>query len=459
MSRLRLQFVAAAIFALTWIQLSRLEPQKDSGVLPTDPPTPYLHYAATGDSRGRVLVVHGLDASKEPCEFISAALADGGFEVFAIDLPGHGDSRVPFSTQLAQQAIRSTRTALGDTTVVLGHSLGAGLLLDLAATDTFSTLVLLSPPPIAISEIHAGRVLIATGDIDIPRIQSFVPIATDIGGPHVESWLLPWGAHSSPIFNPRFVERIVDWLGGDGARTKTGSRIVLFVLMFGAAVVFGAGFLPKRPFETHPGSTSTILVYYVAAGSIALFALRLFNPFRWLHLFATDYLIAFVFLAGITLSIAALSGRRSFATLHRWHIGLLAAVFFIAIPGLAVSSRVLHLTLSGDRWWRFPCVAVASLPLFLSDELLIRRIGPRWKSEGVAVLTRILLVLFMITGTLTLNRESAFLLLILPLVAFFWIILWIAAGIVHRHTQSAMAAALFAALVQGWAFAALFVTI
>jgi hypothetical protein len=65
----------------------------------------------------------------------------------------------------------------------------------------------------------------------------------------------------------------------------------------------------------------------------------------------------------------------------------------------------------------------------------------------------------MITGTLTLNRESAFLLLILPLVAFFWIILWIAAGIVHRHTQSAMAAALFAALVQGWAFAALFVTI
>src|SRR4029079_10542161 len=106
---------------------------------------------------------------------------------------------------------------------------------------------------------------------------------------------------------------------GDWGRTKTGSAIVLFVLMFGAAVVFGAGFLPKRPFETHPGSTSTILVYYVAAGSIALFALKLFNPFRWLHLFATDSLIAFVFLAGIALSIAALSGRKSFATLHRWH--------------------------------------------------------------------------------------------------------------------------------------------
>ena len=37
--------------------------------------------------------------------------------------------------------------------------------------------------------------------------------------------------------------------------------------------------------------------------------------------------------------------------------------------------------------------------------------------------------------------------------------LWFATGIVHRHTQSPYAAALFAALVQGWAFAAWFVTI
>jgi hypothetical protein len=64
-----------------------------------------------------------------------------------------------------------------------------------------------------------------------------------------------------------------------------------------------------------------------------------------------------------------------------------------------------------------------------------------------------------LTGVLTLNRESAFLLLIVPLITVFWIALWFAAGIVHRHTQSGLAAAVFAALVQGWAFAALFVRI
>ena len=77
----------------------------------------------------------------------------------------------------------------------------------------------------------------------------------------------------------------------------------------------------------------------------------------------------------------------------------------------------------------------------------------------VAILTRGILLALILTGVLTLNRESDFLVLIVPLIAIFWIGLWFAAGIVHRYTQSPIAAALFAATVQGWAFAAWFVTI
>jgi len=65
----------------------------------------------------------------------------------------------------------------------------------------------------------------------------------------------------------------------------------------------------------------------------------------------------------------------------------------------------------------------------------------------------------MLTGVLTLQRESAFLLMLLPLVALFWMALWVTAGFVHRRTQNAVAAAVFAALVQGWVFAALFVSV
>jgi hypothetical protein len=49
--------------------------------------------------------------------------------------------------------------------------------------------------------------------------------------------------------------------------------------------------------------------------------------------------------------------------------------------------------------------------------------------------------------------------MIVPLIGIFWIALWFASGVVYRHTQDPLATALFAAIVQGWAFAAWFVTI
>ena len=64
---------------------------------------------------------------------------------------------------------------------------------------------------------------------------------------------------------------------------------------------------------------------------------------------------------------------------------------------------------------------------------------------------------FLTTGALPLNRGEAFLFLIARLMVFFWIALRFGAHVVHRHTQDPFAAALFAALVQGWAFAAWFV--
>ena len=140
-------------------------------------------------------------------------------------------------------------------------------------------------------------------------------------------------------------------------------------------------------------------------------------------------------------------------------MALSAAAYVIVVLGFIVSSNIVHISLSADRWWRFPCIAAASLPLFLSDELIIRPLHPRWKSIVVALLTRGLLLAFLLVGVLILNREHAFLFLIAPLITVFWIGLWFASGVVHRRAQNAFATALFAALVQGWAFAAWFVTI
>jgi len=459
-----LPLLSTAVFVLAWTQSAALAPQQESGVLPIDPPTPYIHYFGATSPVGRVLVVHGLNAAKETSQIISAALADGGFEVYAIDLPGHGDSNTAFHTAVAQKAIRNATIHL-DPQAVVAHSMGAGLLLDLAATEPFSTIVLLSPPPVAISEIHAERALIVTGEMDVPRIRSFAPIAADIGESKAEVWLIPWAAHSAPIFSPIYVRRIVDWLGGDGSKTRTTARLFWVVIMFVASLSLGMSLLRGQPVQPGARPATTILALYVVACCVALFTLTLINPFRWLRLFATDYLLGFLLLAGLVLAGVVFGDLRARLRLGAssafggLYIAFLSAAFVIAVPGMLAVSHLLHLSLPAGHWWRFPVIAMFGLPLFLADELMVRKLPTRWKPHAVALLTRGLLVVFMLTGVLTLNRESAFLLMLLPLVALFWMALWVTAGFVHRRTQNAVAAAVFAALVQGWVFASLFVSV
>src|SRR5206468_1627878 len=171
----------------------------------------------------------------------------------------------------------------------------------------------------------------------------------------------------------------------------------------------------------------------------------------------TDYLVSFLLLTGLVL---LLQHRK---TPHLNAIATLkapaAAAFVILVFGFIGGSHVLHVALSNRRWWRFPWMTIAALPLFLFDELTIRTIYPRWKSLGVALITRVLLWAFVVAGVLLLNRDDAFLVLIAHMIALFWIALWLATDVVHRNTQDPLAAAVFAALVQGWAFAAWFVTI
>jgi hypothetical protein len=229
--------------------------------------------------------------------------------------------------------------------------------------------------------------------------------------------------------------------------------------MFAAALVFGITLLPGRGVERIDVSAGSVCARFVVACTVALFVLRLVRPFAWLRLFSTDYQIGFLFIAGLVFVLAGIREASANARLSSFLIAILSAAFMIAIPGLLIASKLAHVSVSGDRWWRLPFMVLAGLPLFYGDEVLVRRLRWGWKSAGVGLITRLLLFLLIVTGVLTLNSENAFLLMILPILLIFWIGLWFATGVVHRHTESPIAAALFAALVQGWVFAAFFVTI
>jgi hypothetical protein len=404
-------------------------------------------------------------------QIFSSALAEGGFEVYIIDLPGHGDSPEGFSATVAAKALDNALTYLGNETAVVGHSLGAGLLLDLATRRRFEKMVLLSPPPTAISKIEVDRLLVVTGDWDMPRINAFVPTLKALGGSNVVWRRLPWAAHSSAAFYPQQITETVQWLGGSVERIRTASRLVWLGILLasstglGICLLPGSAILPRRTVLKH------VLLLYVAAGWAGIIVLKWFVVMDWIRLFATDYLVSFLLMTGLILYLTAagfhISNLRSGPRDEHSHrgspqtrnlIALAAAAYTIVVIGIIGGSQLFHLTLSNGRWWRFFFIVAAGFPLFLMDEVLLRPTYPRWKAAAVGVLTRLLLGAFVTIGVLMFNPQKAFLVLIIHLVVLFWMLLWFAAELVHRNTQSATAAALFAATVQGWVFAAFFVT-
>jgi hypothetical protein len=432
---------------------SRLSGVRRFGSFNTDPPSPYLHYLPQGKELGQILVVHGLDANKEIMNLLCLALSDAGFNVYSMDMPGHGDSKVGFNAILARQAVAAALDNLGPNTIVIGHSLGGALLLDLGNERPFGTMVLLSPAPTPVDQIRTERLLVLTGQFDLPKIQEFVPQLRTANS-RIDLRTIPWSGHGGYIFQPEPIREIVIWLGGDPSTLHTWRRILLLLLEIVCAVSIAVLSLQGKPVAPEQTFIPARIATYIACCTLAYLISGVVIVLNGLRLFSTDYLISFVLLMGITLSPACF--RKFPRTFSQIPVSLFAAACVLA-AAVFVGSELIHLMLSGGRWWRFAAITVAVLPLSFADEVLLRPIRPWWKAAGVVALTRILMAAFIVTGVLTLNRGSAFLVLIIHFVVLFWIALWFAGELFRRRTQDALATAVFTALVQAWLFAAMFV--
>ena len=461
--RLLVGVVSAALFVLGFYETAMLQPGREKGLLPTDPPTPYIHYFSGIEPHRRALVVHGLDSNKEFMQIFCSALADDGLEVYAVDLPGHGDSTAAFNGVLARSTLEQAVSYLNPD-IAVGHSMGAALLIDLAHDVKFRTLILMSPVPTQVNGLEFEHTLVTTEGWDIPAVNTFAP---QLEG--VDLRKFEWGMHSSALVYPSQIREIVNWLEGDSDRLRTVARLVWLGVMFASAIALAIVVLPRRLPASDAAaafSPTEVFVSFVIAGGISLIVQRFVVVLRWIRLYATDYMMSFLFVAGLVLltslalrkeSIASRSKAADISGAFAKAVG--AAAYVIVVLGLLTGSHLIHMTLSDGRWWRFIVIAAASFPLFLFDEIAVRRAGNGWRNVAMGVATRALLVAWIATGILIFNRESAFLLLLLGLILLFWIGLWFFTALVRRNVQNPAAAALFAALVQGWMFAAWFVTI
>lgn len=440
-------------------------PEFERGILPLDPATPYIRFTSDSSTRATAVLVHGLNSNKEFMQTFAMAMADAGLETYAIDLPGHGDSSAPFTYMDSLRVVEALLDMLeGDSgnLIVVGHSMGGALLTDLAPVRAFRTMILLSPAPIPLADFSTERFLVVTGALEAPRINRYIPSLMEAATGETLWWKYPDATHSTALFDPGKIRKMVEWaIDGNDCAAQLGTlrRYGWLILMALAGIAGAMPFIwrPRKiPAETRPSvSLMPTLVGYITASGAVVLLLRFINPMAWLGVFRADYLIGLILMVGLLLW----RGRSFSVTGGGLAIALIGAFYVIAILVVGVASHLVHLVPSGIQWLWFPVLTVAGLPLFLHDEQTLRPVPLAWKRWGMFLLTRVMLWAAVVTGVLLLNTEKSFLVLIMHLVVMFWVLLWWMTGFIARRTGEAGAAALFAAVVHGWALAALFVRI
>lgn len=108
----------------------------------------YTHVVGAGEP---VVLIHGIGHRRQAWGEVPQRLNDRGYDVYVVDLPGHGTSRTPtrpdgYSMRSTAEQLERCFASLGlDRPHVVGNSLGGAVGLELAHTGAVRTATVFSP--------------------------------------------------------------------------------------------------------------------------------------------------------------------------------------------------------------------------------------------------------------------------------------------------------------------------
>jgi hypothetical protein len=196
--------------------------------------TPAIHlFPKTSEPHPVALLAHGVTASKETLFRFGEALAAAGFDCYAVDLPGHGESRRRFSrTEIVAQMGHITR-ALGHADVFVGHSMGAGAgQASVWNGDLNPKLFIALGANPSLGEKGPPLLLLAG------YFEELVSIAALRARSDARLVLSPWSDHALEVWDPRLVNAGVE--AACTAVGKSSPQSTRFWLWRLAGVVFGS---------------------------------------------------------------------------------------------------------------------------------------------------------------------------------------------------------------------------
>ncbi len=166
------------LLGTAWIRRSEL-PRKDFVLDAGSCRVPVTEYdpPANVSPAGSAIVLHGLSANRRVMTYLSEDFAGHGLRTYALDLPGHGDNREPFTfprAQLCANAAVETLIRNGKidprATVLVGHSMGAAIAIRMADREPVLATIAISPAPMKLPMRMPANLLVFTAQFDIPPL-------------------------------------------------------------------------------------------------------------------------------------------------------------------------------------------------------------------------------------------------------------------------------------------------
>jgi pimeloyl-ACP methyl ester carboxylesterase len=450
------------------------------------------------NTRGFVVLFHGLAANKKIMSYLAHGFASENLRVFVPDLPGHGRTPGPFSFERAESCAESlvreltVRRAIdAQRTIIAGHSMGAAIAIRVAARVAVAGVVAISPAPMRATHGVPAIMLPYTNPPALPPhtlaiSAAFEPLGIrEITRDLVEGsdsgtskyLFMPHATHVSVLYDNRVVRASQEWsaeaLRFPAEMNVPSSAPLLGSLMGLAGILLLAGpFLREtvsmqRADVTREQAVATApqnadaalsavpvfraLLEMAVVSFLVVALLRFWNPLSFVRLYNGSYFASFLLITGLAL---LLSRRTSARAQFNTRIGILVLV---AVAGLALHFLVtgwLDATfseswLSWERWARFPALFVAALVGLLAEELLL---GPVITCRGIrrvslAMALRLIAFVALAFGIFVLHSGALLIILLAVYLALFSLFQRLGMDVVRHQTGSAIAAAVFGAIL------------
>jgi hypothetical protein len=188
------------------------------------------------------------------------------------------------------------------------------------------------------------------------------------------------------------------------------------------------------------------------ASLIAVLVLRYWNPLAFVRLYNGGYFASFLLIMGLVLLLLHHKAVRALATTIRMRTvlwaGLAGLVLHLLMTGW-LDATLTESWVSAGRWAWFPVLFIAALSYLLAEEVLLGPSGTRSAGMRLAVALAWRLAAFLVLafGIFVLHSGAILLILLAVFLALFFVFQRMGMDLVRRETGSALAAAVFGAIL------------